>query len=44
MTPTPTSMMERERGTAFDIHFRVIENATAHVALATGCHRFVIRD
>jgi hypothetical protein len=31
-------------GLAFDIHFRVIENATAHVALETGCHRFVIRD
>lgn len=31
-------------GVAFDIHFRVIENATAHVALETGCHRFVVRD
>jgi hypothetical protein len=31
-------------GLAFDIHFRVIENATAHVALETDCHRFVIRD
>ena len=31
-------------GLAFDIHFRVIENATAHVALESGCHRFVIRD
>lgn len=31
-------------GLAFDIHFRVVENATAHVALRTGCHRFVIRD
>jgi len=31
-------------GLAFDIHFRVIENATAHVALETGCHRFVVRE
>jgi hypothetical protein len=31
-------------GSAFDIHFRVIQNATAHVALETGCHRFVVRD
>ena len=31
-------------GIAFDIHFRVIENATAHVALESGCYRFVIRD
>lgn len=31
-------------GTAFDIHFRVIENATSHVALQSGCYRFVVRD
>ena len=31
-------------GSAFDIHFRVIENATSHVALQSGCYRFVVRD
>jgi hypothetical protein len=31
-------------GTAFDIHFRVIEDVTAHVALESGCYRFVVRD
>ena len=31
-------------GVAFDIHFRVIENATNHVALQSGCYRFVVRD
>jgi len=31
-------------GVAFDIHFRVIENGTGHVALETGCYRFVVRD
>src|SRR5689334_10182413 len=31
-------------GTAFDIHFRVIEDASAHVALESGCYRFVVRD
>ena len=33
-------------GTAFDIHFRVIENGTApaHVALQSDCYRFVVRN
>jgi hypothetical protein len=31
-------------GVAFDIHFRVIENGTARVALESGCYRFVVRD
>jgi hypothetical protein len=31
-------------GTAFDIHFRVIENGTANVALQSDCYRFVVRD
>jgi hypothetical protein len=31
-------------GTALDIHFRVIENATRHVALQSDCYRFVVRD
>jgi len=31
-------------GTAFDIHFRVIETGTTDVALQSGCYRFVIRD
>ena len=31
-------------GTAFDIHFRVIDNSTTNVALQSDCYRFVIRD
>lgn len=31
-------------GGEFDIHFRIIENATSHVALQSGCYRFVVRD
>lgn len=31
-------------GTAFDIHFRVIQDVTANVALESGCYRFVVRD
>jgi len=31
-------------GTAFDIHFRVIQNGTALVALQSDCYRFVVRD
>jgi hypothetical protein len=31
-------------GTAFDIHFRVMNGATAGVVLQSGCHRFVVRD
>jgi hypothetical protein len=31
-------------GAAFDIYFRVVENATGHVALQSDCQRFVIRD
>lgn len=31
-------------GVAFDIHFRVIEDGTAHVALQSDCYRFVVRD
>ena len=32
-------------GTTFDIYFRVIENGTSpvHVALESGCYRFVVR-
>ena len=30
-------------GTTFDIHFRVIENGTSHVALESDCYRFVVR-
>ena len=31
-------------GTTFDIHFRVIDNATSHVALQSDCYRFVVRN
>jgi hypothetical protein len=31
-------------GTTFDIHFRIIENATAHGALQSDCYRFVVRN
>jgi len=31
-------------GTAFDIHFRVIETGTTNVALQSDCYRFVVRD
>lgn len=31
-------------GAAFDIYFRVVENATGHVALQSACQRFVVRD
>ena len=31
-------------GTTFDIHFRLIENATSHVALQSDCYRFVVRN
>ena len=31
-------------GTAFDIHFRVIETGTTNVVLQSGCYRFVVRD
>ena len=31
-------------GTAFDIHFRVIETGTTNVVLQSDCYRFVIRD
>src|SRR5262245_17311417 len=31
-------------GPAFDIHFRVIHTPTTTVALASDCHRYVLRD
>ena len=31
-------------GTAFDIHFRVIQNGTTNVPLLSDCYRFVVRD
>jgi hypothetical protein len=31
-------------GTAFDIHFRVLETGTTNVVLQSDCYRFVIRD
>jgi hypothetical protein len=31
-------------GTAFDIHFRLIQNETTNVPLQSDCYRFVIRD
>jgi hypothetical protein len=31
-------------GTAFDIHFRVVQTGTTDVALESGCYRFVVRD
>lgn len=31
-------------GTAFDIHFRVVDNATSHVALTSDCYRFIVRN
>jgi hypothetical protein len=30
--------------TTFDIHFRVIDNGTGHVALQSDCYRFVVRN
>jgi hypothetical protein len=31
-------------GSAFDIHFRIIQNGTANVPLQSDCYRFVVRD
>lgn len=31
-------------GTAFDIHFRVIQDGTTNVPLHSDCYRFVVRD
>lgn len=31
-------------GSAFDIHFRVIETGTPNVVLQSDCYRFVVRD
>jgi len=31
-------------GTTFDIHFRLIDNGTSHVALQSDCYRFVVRN
>jgi hypothetical protein len=31
-------------GTAFDIHFRVVETGTSNVVLQSDCYRFVVRD
>lgn len=31
-------------GMTFDIRFRIVENATAHVALQSDCYRFVVRN
>ena len=31
-------------GSAFDIHFRVIETGTTNVVLQSDCYRFVVRD
>jgi hypothetical protein len=31
-------------GSAFDIDFRVLDNATGAVVLQSGCYRFVVRD
>ena len=31
-------------GSAFDIHFRVIQTGTTNVALQSDCYRFVVRD
>lgn len=31
-------------GSAFDIHFRLIENGTNNVALQSDCYRFVVRN
>jgi hypothetical protein len=31
-------------GTAFDIHFRVVQNGTTNVPLHSDCYRFVVRD
>ena len=31
-------------GSAFDIDFRLVDNATGRVVLESGCYRFVVRD
>ena len=31
-------------GTAFDIHFRVVEAGTTNVVLQSDCYRFIVRD
>ena len=31
-------------GTTFDIHFRLVDNGTSHVALQSDCYRFVVRN
>jgi hypothetical protein len=31
-------------GTAFDIHFRIVENATNDIVLQSDCYRFVVRN
>jgi hypothetical protein len=31
-------------GTAFDIHFRIVENATSDIVLQSDCYRFVVRN
>jgi len=31
-------------GTAFDIHFRVVEAGTTNIVLQSDCYRFVVRD
>jgi hypothetical protein len=31
-------------GSAFDIDFRIMDNATGAIVLQSGCYRFVVRD
>lgn len=31
-------------GTAFDIHFRIVETGTTNVVLQSGCYQFVVRE
>jgi hypothetical protein len=31
-------------GTAFDIHFRIIQNGTNNIPLQSDCYRFIVRD
>ena len=31
-------------GTAFDIHFRIIQNGTSNIPLQSDCYRFIVRD
>jgi hypothetical protein len=31
-------------GTAFDIHFRIVETGTSNVVLQSECYRFIVRD